>query len=69
MIDYALKVPDYYQVITNPMDFGTIKYKLNMGEYRRDDDLMRDAFLVFDNCNTYNDSDAEVYKWVRAFIN
>lgn len=56
------EVPDYYTVITKPMDFGTIKYKLNMGEYRQDSQLMEDAVLVFENCNTYNDTDAEVYK-------
>lgn len=44
------------------MDFGTIKYKLNMGEYKCDSDLMADAVLVFENCNTYNNSDADVYK-------
>lgn len=46
------------------MDFGTIKYKLNMGEYKNDSELMADAVLVFENCNTYNDTDAEVYKYV-----
>ncbi|XP_044728852.1 bromodomain adjacent to zinc finger domain protein 1A isoform X2 [Chrysoperla carnea] len=55
-------VPDYFDVITHPMDFGTIKYKLNMGKYQYDDELMHDAILVFENCNTYNDSEADVYK-------
>ncbi|KAJ8981349.1 hypothetical protein NQ317_002886 [Molorchus minor] len=55
-------VPDYYDVIAKPMDFGTIKYKLNMGEYNEDSQLMQDAVLVFENCNTYNDTDADVYK-------
>lgn len=61
---YFFQVPDYYEVIAKPMDFGTIKYKLNMGEYREDAELMADAVLVFENCNTYNDTDAEVYKYV-----
>lgn len=55
-------VPDYFNIITHPMDFGTIKYKLNMGKYQYDEELMADAMLVFENCNTYNDSDADVYK-------
>lgn len=59
---FSLQVPDYYEVISKPMDFGTIKYKLNMGEYQRDAEFMADAVLVFENCNTYNDSDADVYK-------
>lgn len=56
------EVPDYYDIITEPMDFGTIKYKLNMGEYSTDSQLMRDVVLVFDNCNTYNSNADEVYK-------
>lgn len=44
------------------MDFGKIKYKLNMGEYRCDSEVLDDAALVFDNCNTYNTSDAPVYQ-------
>ncbi|CAH0550662.1 unnamed protein product [Brassicogethes aeneus] len=56
------EVPDYYDVITRPMDFGTIKYKLNMGEYNEDHQLMRDVVLVFENCNAYNHSEADVYK-------
>lgn len=56
------EVPDYYDVIARPMDFGTIKYKLNMGEYKNDDAFMADATLVFENCNTYNNSEADVYR-------
>uniref|UniRef100_A0A1Y1JUG4 Bromodomain adjacent to zinc finger domain protein 1A n=1 Tax=Photinus pyralis TaxID=7054 RepID=A0A1Y1JUG4_PHOPY len=67
------EVPDYYDIITKPMDFGTIKYKLNMGEYKCDADLMDDAALVFDNCNTYNSADDEVYhcgvKLLKYFVN
>nr|CAH7768363.1 unnamed protein product [Callosobruchus chinensis] len=56
------EVPDYYEVIDRPMDFGTIKYKLNMGKYSEDSEVMDDVVLIFENCNTYNNSDAEVYK-------
>ncbi|EFA07691.2 hypothetical protein TcasGA2_TC030765 [Tribolium castaneum] len=57
-----IEVPDYYDVITKPMDFGTIKYKLNMGEYKEDAQFMADALLVFQNCNTYNHTEDDVYK-------
>lgn len=65
------EVPDYYDVITKPMDFGTIKYKLNMGEYTEDNQVMEDIILIFENCNTYNSSDDEVYKCgdrLRLFV-
>ena len=61
------EVPDYYDVITKPMDFGTIKYKLNMGEYQEDAQFMSDALLVFQNCNTYNHKEDDVYKYVLNF--
>ncbi|KAF5304910.1 hypothetical protein FQR65_LT00794 [Abscondita terminalis] len=67
------EVPDYYDIITNPMDFGTIKYKLNMGKYKCDADLMEDAVLVFENCKTYNSTEDEVYqcgeKLLKYFVN
>ncbi|KAF5275381.1 hypothetical protein FQA39_LY06838 [Lamprigera yunnana] len=67
------EVPDYYDIITKPMDFGTIKYKLNMGNYTCDAELMEDAALVFENCNTYNSADDEVYqcgvKLLKYFVN
>lgn len=44
------------------MDFGTIKNKLNMGNYNSDGQVMRDIGLIFENCNTYNSSEDEVYK-------
>lgn len=35
-----------------------------MGEYNEDRQLMTDAILVFGNCNAYNHSEADVYKYV-----
>lgn len=64
MINYVCyeQVPDYLDVITRPMDFGTIKYQLNMGDYHHDAQVMRDCALVFENCDTYNNADADVFK-------
>lgn len=56
------EVPDYHDLISHPMDFGTIKYKLNMGEYHTDSQVMNDAALVFQNCNTYNEADSEIHR-------
>jgi hypothetical protein len=44
------------------MDFGTIKYKLNMMDYRNNSELIADALLIFENCQMYNQSDADEYK-------
>ncbi|XP_075223802.1 ATP-dependent chromatin assembly factor large subunit isoform X2 [Lycorma delicatula] len=56
------EVPDYHTIIKTPMDFGTIKHKLNMLEYNKNSQVIADAMLVFNNCYTYNQSDSEVYK-------
>ncbi|XP_076235164.1 ATP-dependent chromatin assembly factor large subunit isoform X2 [Calliopsis andreniformis] len=56
------EVPDYHDIISNPMDFGTIKYKLNNGEYETLEQFFGDCHLVFDNCQTYNEEHSSVYK-------
>ncbi|KAI0081351.1 Bromodomain-containing protein [Panus rudis PR-1116 ss-1] len=50
----AEEVPDYYEVIKKPMDFGTMEHKLDTNQYATLDDFVKDAKLVFDNCRTYN---------------
>lgn len=56
------EVPDYYDVIKYPMDFAKVKSRLNMGYYKMDYDIMNDIQLVFNNCDTYNNSDSEIYQ-------
>ncbi|PZC71855.1 hypothetical protein B5X24_HaOG212387 [Helicoverpa armigera] len=55
-------VPDYLQVIDQPMDFTTIRNKLEAGDYTADEHLIADAALVFLNCYTYNKDDHPVAK-------
>ncbi|XP_033751820.1 E3 ubiquitin-protein ligase TRIM33-like isoform X2 [Pecten maximus] len=59
-------VPNYYKIITNPIDFGKIKCKLqrqNFNHYNAVDEFISDMLLVFRNCRTYNDvsSTAQVH--------
>jgi hypothetical protein len=56
------QVEDYHEIIKHPMDFGTVKHKLNMLEYRTNNEVLSDALLVFENCYTYNKEDTEIYK-------
>ncbi|XP_078310623.1 uncharacterized protein LOC111136248 isoform X2 [Crassostrea virginica] len=46
--------PDYYSIIKNPMDFGTIKKKLESLSYSDYEDFHSDMLLVRDNCRLYN---------------
>lgn len=49
-----LGIPDYPNVIKNPMDFSTIKRKLNNCVYTNFSEFCDDIHLTFTNCYTYN---------------
>ncbi|CAG0917292.1 unnamed protein product [Notodromas monacha] len=55
-------VPDYYDVIKRPMDFGTMKGKLDDNKYLVNQDFLEDVRLIFDNCRLYNPSDSVVFE-------
>lgn len=55
-------VPDYFNVVKNPMDFGTIKQRLNTNYYHRMQEFLDDMQLVFDNCTKFNGEDNTVGK-------
>lgn len=60
-VDFVeLKIPDYPNVVKNPMDFGTIKMKLREHKYERIQDFMDDMELVFYNCRLYNGTESDV---------
>lgn len=56
------EVPDYHTIIKHPMDFSTIKSKINLISYTDVQDVINDIRLVFENCQTYNLETSEVYK-------
>ena len=55
----AMNLLDYHQIISNPMDFGTIKQKLSNGSYRKCKEFIDDVELVFSNCVRYNGETSE----------
>eukprot|EP01129_Flabellula_baltica_P008607 TRINITY_DN3436_c0_g1_i1.p1 TRINITY_DN3436_c0_g1~~TRINITY_DN3436_c0_g1_i1.p1 ORF type:complete len:319 (+),score=47.54 TRINITY_DN3436_c0_g1_i1:143-1099(+) len=56
----GLGLIDYPDIIVEPMDFGTIKQKLEDKRYQIIYEWARDIRLVFENTFTYNTEDAEV---------
>lgn len=44
------------------MDFGTMRKKLDRGEYGSAAEFVADAGLVFSNCCMYNDRRSDIYK-------
>ncbi|XP_053326284.1 bromodomain testis-specific protein [Spea bombifrons] len=49
-----LNLPDYYQIIKNPMDLSTIKKRLEYKYYTKALDCMQDFNTMFTNCYIYN---------------
>lgn len=56
------EVPDYFDVIKRPMDFGKIKSKLNFGDYKTNEQAMKDVEQIFSNCDLYNVAESEIYE-------
>lgn len=46
--------PDYYTKISKPMDYGTMKAKVENGEYRSAQQMQKDFVLILSNCRQYN---------------
>jgi hypothetical protein len=49
-----LNIPDYFDIIKQPMDLGTVKMKLDSGSYKNPLDFAADVRLTFNNAMTYN---------------
>ncbi|KAM8871727.1 bromodomain-containing protein 3-like [Synchiropus picturatus] len=49
-----LKLPDYYKIITSPMDLGTIKRRLKNYYYWSSSECLQDFNTMFTNCYIYN---------------
>ncbi|XP_027907566.1 transcription factor GTE12-like [Vigna unguiculata] len=48
------EVEDYYAIIEEPMDFGTIRAKLHEKMYKTLGEFEHDVFLIFDNAMRFN---------------
>ncbi|KAK6202282.1 Bromodomain-containing protein [Scheffersomyces amazonensis] len=56
----ALNIPNYYNVVKEPMDLGTIQSKLANNQYENGDQFERDVRLVFKNCYLFNPEGTDV---------
>lgn len=55
VIDVVLSnLQDYFTIIKNPMDMGTIKKRLESNFYTSAKDCISDFNLMFTNCYVYN---------------
>ena len=58
----ALNIPTYYSLIKKPMDFGTIRTKLDQGQYENAKEFDNDVKLVFQNCYKFNPSNDPIHQ-------
>ncbi|KAF6069016.1 Bromodomain family protein [Candida albicans] len=56
----ALNIPNYNEIVKQPMDLGTIQSKLANNEYENADDFEKDVRLVFKNCYLFNPEGTDV---------
>ena len=46
--------PNYFDIVKTPMDLGTVRRKLNDGQYKSVADWKSDVNLIWSNSNAYN---------------
>ena len=56
------EVPDYYEVIKEPMDLSTMELKLENDKYESFEQFLYDSKLIFKNCRSYNGETTTYYK-------
>lgn len=57
-----LQVPDYLDHIKNPMDFSTMRKRIDAHGYRSLEEFEDDFNLIISNCMSYNAKDTFFYK-------
>lgn len=60
--------PGYSQIITNPMDFSTIKQKIDDGNYQNLNEFVNDFKLMCNNAMTYNHQDTIYFKAAKKLL-
>ncbi|PON46173.1 Bromodomain containing protein [Trema orientale] len=60
------EVEDYYDIIKEPMDFGTMRAKLHEGMYKNLEQFERDVFLITKNAMHFNSSATIYFRQARS---
>jgi len=58
----AFGLTDYPEIITNPMDLGTVKSKLEDGKYSTPTEFAHDVRLVWSNAQRYNRQESDIFE-------
>ena len=54
--------PDYYDIISEPIDMNMIDARIKGGQYRSEEELLADCKLMFSNCRLYNEEGSPIYE-------
>ncbi|XP_006831121.1 PREDICTED: bromodomain testis-specific protein [Chrysochloris asiatica] len=65
----ALGLHNYYDIVKNPMDLGTIKRKMDNQEYKDAHEFAADVRLIFMDCYKYNPPDHEIVTMAKMLEN
>lgn len=57
------KIPNYFDIVHNPMDLSTIKTKLTTGQYKNPWEYIGDVWLMFTNAWLYNRKKSYVHEF------
>lgn len=60
--------PEYYDMIDKPMDYGTMKEKLERGEYRSARAMQRDFRLIMSNCLRFNSPNSDIVQEAKRQV-
>ncbi|EYB99575.1 hypothetical protein Y032_0121g1017 [Ancylostoma ceylanicum] len=64
----GMNLSDYYDIIPNPMDLGTIKKKLDNKQYANAQEFAEDIRLVCNNCFKYNPASDIIHQHGRSLL-
>jgi protein polybromo-1 len=53
---------EYYEVISEPIDFLEIESKIRADQYSSENDLVKDFKLMFSNCRQFNEENSPIYE-------
>ena len=63
----ALGIPQYFDIVKQPMDLSTVEKKLLANQYPALEAMVRDVRLILQNCFSFNPPDHVVYKMGQGF--
>ena len=63
-----LNLPEYFKVITHPMDLGTVKNYLAGSKYTTPSEFAADVRLTFNNAMTFNGVASPVYACAKKLL-